>query len=93
MNGHILITNGRGHNEIAVWDMTTGHPLCVLSESIALARDGFSIPDFREIRFAELAHDGSCIFSSVAFEGNLAMLMGLSVSEAVTACLFQAGFG
>ncbi|KAH6597252.1 hypothetical protein BASA50_004603 [Batrachochytrium salamandrivorans] len=75
MNGHILITNGRGHNEIAVWDMTTGHPLCVLSESIALARDGFSIPDFREIRFAELAHDGSCIFSSVAFEGNLAMLI------------------
>ncbi|XJO77926.1 hypothetical protein BDV3_002441 [Batrachochytrium dendrobatidis] len=75
MNGHILITNGAHHNEIAVWDMTTGKPLYTLSESIALARDGYSIPDYREIRFAELSHCGSCMFSSVAFEGNLAMLV------------------
>ncbi|KAL2917588.1 hypothetical protein HK105_202874 [Polyrhizophydium stewartii] len=75
VNGHVLITNGPARDEIAVWHLSTGRPICLLSESAALARDRLSIPDYRDIKFAEISSDGSCIFSSVMFEGSFALLV------------------
>ncbi|KAI8922626.1 hypothetical protein BC831DRAFT_474999 [Entophlyctis helioformis] len=75
LNGHILITNGPSHDQIAVWDVRERRLISILSESTALERDGYTVPEYRSVKFAEITPDSSCIVSSVIFENNLALLV------------------
>ncbi|KAJ3086003.1 hypothetical protein HK102_013606 [Quaeritorhiza haematococci] len=74
LNGHILLTNGSQPDQVALWDLTKGEPLYVLSETEALKRHEFSVPPFRDLKFAEISHDGTLVFGSVSFETNLSLL-------------------
>ncbi|KAJ3286810.1 hypothetical protein HK104_008871 [Borealophlyctis nickersoniae] len=88
LNGHVLLTNGPEKDQLALWDLSgrpsassrvsppsCPPPLRVLSETEALAREHFSVPPFRDLKFAEVSKDGTCVFGSVAFENDLSLLV------------------
>eukprot|EP00842_Homolaphlyctis_polyrhiza_P005324 jgi/Hompol1/5793/HPOL_004711-RA len=75
LNGHVILTNGAKSDEIALWDSRTGAWIQTLSEIDSLAQHGFSVSSFRGIKFAEMAHNGSCVFASVSFEGSHSMIV------------------
>ncbi|KAJ3124983.1 hypothetical protein HK098_000703 [Nowakowskiella sp. JEL0407] len=77
ISGHMLLTNGPKSDQLAVWDLSNyrnnakeqdrgSKLLYILDESSAMAKLGFSIPRFRDIKFAELSRDGSMVYASVS---------------------------
>jgi hypothetical protein len=74
LNSHILLTNGKKPGDIYAFSLPT-KSVTIISESVAMQNHGFSVPGYRNIRFAELSRDGSQIFTSVEFEGNDSLLV------------------
>ncbi|KAJ3034184.1 hypothetical protein HK097_004586 [Rhizophlyctis rosea] len=87
LNGHILLTNGPDKHQLALWDLSKRPsasdrlpsplqppPLHILSESEAMRKMHFEVPGFRDLKFAELSRDGTCVFGSVRFERDLTLL-------------------
>lgn len=88
LNSHILVTNGRSNNELSVWDITSegGRHLYNLSHSFPKRFNNNSTTTaishqkevMRDLPFAELAKDGSMIYSCLEQDIDMDNLVSIS---------------